>query len=50
MYDGHAGMKAAACAASNLHIKLIESTNYPENVNRAIQDAIIATDDVSYYF
>ena len=46
VYDGHAGVKAAASAASNLHNKLVESTNYPQDINAAIQDAIIATDQV----
>jgi len=46
VYDGHAGVKAAASAASNLHNKLVESTSYPHDINAAIQDAIIATDEI----
>ena len=45
VYDGHAGKDAAAFAASHLHGRIIQSTHYPTDPVKAIQDAFNRTDE-----
>ena len=46
VYDGHAGKDAAAFAASNLHVKILESPYFPSDPVLAIKQAFNKTDQV----
>ena len=46
MYDGHAGLKAAASSASHMHEKLVDSPHFETNPSQAIIDAIKDVDKV----
>ncbi len=46
VYDGHAGKDAAAFAASHLHMKILESKFFPDNMVESIKDAFNKTDQI----
>ncbi|GAV08203.1 hypothetical protein RvY_17931 [Ramazzottius varieornatus] len=45
VYDGHAGAVAAAYAAAHLHHSLCASPNYPDQMEKALKEAFVATDE-----
>lgn len=45
IYDGHRGSKAAEFAADNLHTTIFRHPNFPADIEEAIRDSFIKTDE-----